>query len=109
VSVGSSDLTHYGPRYGMAPVGTGQKALDWTRENDQRILDLIVQMRPQDVVEEAGSHYNACGAGAIAAAMGFAAESGATQGRILHYTTSYDVMPMGRPADMVGYGAVALY
>jgi hypothetical protein len=33
---------------------------------------------------------------------------GATRGELLDYTTSYDVMPYGRPSDLVGYGAVAL-
>ncbi len=67
-AIGSSDLTHYGPRYGLAPVGVGQRALQWTKENDARILELIIQMRAADVVIEAEAHSNACGAGAIAAA-----------------------------------------
>lgn len=105
-AIGSSDLTHYGPRYGFAPVGTGDQALQWTRENDKRLLNLVVQMREADIIDEAGSHRNACGAGAIAAAVGYASELGATQGLLLHYATSHDVMPLGRPTDMVGYGAV---
>lgn len=105
-AIGSSDLTHYGPRYGFAPVGTGDRALEWTRDNDEGLLDLVVQMREADIVREAGSHRNACGAGAIAAAVGYASELGATRGILLHYTTSHDVMPLGRPTDMVGYGAL---
>jgi hypothetical protein len=107
VAVGSSDLTHYGPRYGMAPAGTGQAALDWTHANDRALLDLAVQLRAEEIVPEARVHHNACGAGAIAAAIAFAVELGATQGTLLHYTTSHEVMPTGRPSDMVGYGAVA--
>jgi hypothetical protein len=106
VAVGSSDLTHYGPRYGMSPAGIGERALGWARQNDAHILDLAVAMRADEIVPEAQAHHNACGAGAIAAAIGFAAELGATKGTLLGYTTSHEVMPMGRPTDFVGYGAV---
>ncbi len=103
---GSSDLTHYGPRYGHAPVGTGDRALEWTRRNDRRLLDLALQMRAGEIVAEAEAHGNACGAGAIAAAIAYAVEWGAQEGTLLQQTTSYEVMPTGRPTDMVGYGAV---
>jgi MEMO1 family protein len=107
VAVGSTDLTHYGPRYGMAPAGTGQQGLDWAKENDRRVLDLVVQMDAEGVLQEAERRHNACGAGAVAATIGYARELGATQGSLLHYTTSHDAYPMGRPTDLVGYGAVA--
>ncbi len=107
VAIGSTDLTHYGPRYGMAPAGTGQAALDWMHRNDRRMIDLIVAMRPEDVLNEAEGHYNACGAGAVAAAITFAQACGAQSGVLLAYTTSHEVMPLGQPSDMVGYAAVA--
>ena len=106
VAIGSSDLTHYGPRYGFTPAGEGDAGLQWAKQNDARILDLVVRMSADAVLEEARSHHNACGAGAIAATIAFSAEAGATEGTLLQYTTSYEVMPMGRPTDFVGYGAV---
>jgi len=109
VAVGSSDLTHYGPRYGMAPAGAGEAALAWTRENDRRLLALAEQMDADAVLAEAATHHNACGAGAIAAAIAFSSARGATEGKVLHHTTSYDVLPQGIASDMVGYGAVAFY
>jgi len=109
VILGSSDLTHYGPRYGFAPVGVGEKGLQWARQNDERILDLAVAMRAEDIVSEAERHGNACGGGAIAVAITFASEMGAQQGTLLQHTTSYEVLPMGRPADLVGYGAIVFY
>jgi hypothetical protein len=109
VAVGSSDLTHYGPRYGMTPAGVGERGLRWAKENDRRLLDLVVQLRAPEVLEEARVHHNACGAGAIAATITYAQALGATQGTLLHYTTSYEARPDGRtPSDLVGYGAVAL-
>ena len=70
------------------------------------LLDLVVQMRASEIVAEAGAHLNACGAGAIAAAIAYAAERGALEGTLLQHVTSHEVMPVGRPTDMVGYGAV---
>ena len=107
VAVGSSDLTHYGPRYGMAPAGTGEAALEWTHRNDRRIIDWMLEMRADEVLREAEAHHNACGAGAIAAAIAFAQHTGANKATLLAYTTSHEVMPMGAPSDMVGYAAVA--
>jgi len=106
VALGSTDLTHYGPRYGLAPAGSGERALAWVHNNDKSILDLMLAMRAEEIVPEARSRHNACGAGAVAAAIAFAAEMGAAQGVLLHYTTSHEVMPTGRATDMVGYGAV---
>ncbi|MEA3408265.1 MAG: AmmeMemoRadiSam system protein B [Chloroflexota bacterium] len=103
VAIASSDLTHYGPRYGFTPAGTGASGLDWMRENDRRLLQLVEEMRASEIVGEAQAHHNACGAGAIAAAMGYALGRGADKGIVLHYTSSHDVMPMGQ--DAVGYGA----
>ncbi len=106
VALGSTDLTHYGPRYGIAPAGVGEAGLHWTRDNDARILDLAVQMQSDHVAAEARGHHNACGPGAVAATIRCAAALGATHGRLLYYTTSYDVMPEGTPTDLVGYSAV---
>lgn len=109
VAIGSSDLTHYGPRYGMAPAGTGEPGLRWARENDARLLDLAVKLQAAAVLHEAETRYNACGAGAIAAAIGYALELGASEGRLLEYTTSHDAQPLGRPSDLVGYGALVFF
>ncbi len=107
VAVGSTDLTHYGPRYGMAPAGTGQQGLEWAKENDQRVLDRMVAMDAEGVLTVAERHHNACGAGAVAATIGYAQELGAAEAHLLHHTTSHEAHPMGRPTDLVGYGAVA--
>jgi hypothetical protein len=108
VALASTDLTHYGPRYGLAPAGVGQTALDWTHENDRRVLALMASLDAEGVLREVKAHQNACGAGAVAAALAYAQEMGATEGLLLHYTTSHEVMPLGQARDLVGYGAVAL-
>ena len=47
---------------------------------------------------------SACSAGAAAAAIGFALETGATEARLLAYSTSLEVR---RDDSFVGYAAVA--
>jgi len=106
VAIASSDLTHYGPRYGMAPAGAGTLALAWIERNDHLILDLAASMSETEIVAHVRDHRNACGAGALAAAIGYALEEKATQGTLLHYTTSYTVIPTTPATDMVGYGAM---
>ncbi|HOG48192.1 MAG TPA: AmmeMemoRadiSam system protein B [Anaerolineae bacterium] len=104
--VGSSDLTHYGPNYGIVPRGAGPEALAWAKENDQRLLDDVVHLRAEAIVERANADRSACGGGAIAATVAAARALGATEGRILEHTTSYDVRPTGTPRDFVGYASV---
>lgn len=106
VAIASSDLTHYGPRYGFAPAGAGQRGLDWARTNDAQLLLLAQNLQAEELLLTADRQRSACGAGAIAAAITFAVALGATRGELLHYTTSYDVMPSGRPSELVGYGAM---
>jgi AmmeMemoRadiSam system protein B len=91
IAVGSTDLTHYGERYHFLPAGTGERARDWMRANDRRMLDLVLGAHPENVVEEAREHRNACGAGAIAATLAFARERGQQAGTLLQHTTSHAV------------------
>ncbi len=104
--LGSSDLTHYGPRYGFAPRGTGPAALTWAKESDRRLLDDTIQMRSEEIVRRATRDRSACGAGAIAATVAAARLLGATHGVLLEHTSSHDVYPAGAPTDFVGYAAV---
>jgi len=104
--LGSSDLTHYGPRYGFAPRGVGSAALAWAKDNDRRLLDDVVHLRAEEIVPHASADHSACGGGAVAATVAAARALGATQGVLLEHTTSYEVQPLGSPDDFVGYAAV---
>jgi AmmeMemoRadiSam system protein B len=110
VCIGSTDLTHYGPRYGFTPMGNGAEALKWASEvNDRKFIDLALAMQPEEMLVNAAENGNACGAGAAAAAVAAAKESGKTKGTLLAHTTSNEVMikKMGTPsADTVGYAAI---
>jgi len=107
VIVGTTDLTHYGRTYyGFAPAGTGERALEWVRANDERVIGLILALRAEDVVTETTTHHNACGGGAVAATVAAARTLGAEKGYLLEYTTSHHVMPQGPATDFVGYAAI---
>jgi len=109
VFVGSTDLTHYGPRYRFTPMGSGPDALRWAKEvNDRRLLDLVVSLKTGEVVAEALEHHNACGSGAVAAAMAACVAMGADRAQVLRHTTSNEVAHgrFGEMADAVGYSGV---
>ncbi len=110
VFLASSDLTHYGPAYRMTPAGIGIDALEWAKENDRRLLQIVTEMRAEQVVPEVRARLNACGGGAIAAMLAACQESGATSARVLRHTNSYETLGEAghvQPADnAVGYTGV---
>lgn len=108
--VASSDLTHYGSRYGFLPAGSGKEAVDFGRRNDQLLLDQVHQLSPQGVLREAREHHNACGSGALAAAISCSRALGADQVTLLHHTTSNESGPQvdPEPSMFVGYAAMLL-
>jgi AmmeMemoRadiSam system protein B len=111
VFLASSDLTHYGPSYRFAPVGTGEEALKWAKENDRRLLRLVENFEIGQIVPEVRSHLNACGGGAIAAMLAACREAGATSARVLRHASSYETLAKVAPQppiDAVGYAGVVV-
>jgi hypothetical protein len=107
IAVASTDLTHYGLDYSFTPAGLGEEARVWMRGNDQRILDLATSLQAEPIPGEARAHRNACGPGALAAAVAFARELGTRQGTVLEHTSSYEVTGKASPFEMgVGYAGV---
>lgn len=111
--VGTTDLTHYGPRYGFAPKGLGAEAHRWAKEqNDRRFIDLVCRMRDEELVPEAAARFNACSSGAAAATVAACAALGATRATLLAHTTSGEVMMgEGEPlsSDFVGYAGIVFF
>ncbi len=111
VFVGSSDLTHYGPRYRFTPQGSGAAALQWAKEvNDRRLIEKMLHLNADQVVGEAMTHHNACGSGAIAAALAACVRMGANRAELLCHTTSYEVLAerLGPSTDAVGYAGIII-
>jgi hypothetical protein len=110
VCIGSTDLTHYGPRYGFTPMGTGTEGLRWADKiNDQRFIDLALKLDAEEMLADAAENCNACGPGAAAAAAAAAKKLGKTEGLLLAHTNSNEIMlrKMGETSyDSVGYAAM---
>ena len=104
VVIGSTDLTHYGPNYGFTSKGSGNEAVEWVRnENDRRVIDAMLRMDPQAVIREGLTHDNACCSGAAAAAIVAGKAMGAKKAQELVYASSYDKSP---GSSFVGYVGV---
>ena len=102
--IGSTDLTHYGRNYGLLSKGSGQKAVDWVRnDNDRRIIDTMLAMDAEKVINEALDSQNACCAGAAATAIEAAKHLGAEKAEAIAYASSYDKNPGD---SFVGYVGV---
>jgi len=106
VIIGTSDLTHYGLNYGFAPKGYGINALKWVKEeNDKSIIELMINLRADEIIDDSIKRRNACGAGAITATVSAAKNLECKKGFLLKYTTSYDVHPEDM-SSFVGYCGV---
>lgn len=109
VFVGSTDLTHYGPRYGFTPKGAGEAGLAWAKNvNDRAFIELVCAMQADRVAAEARRNQSACGGGAVAATIAACRRSGATRGVLLQHATSSEVLAgrYGKMSDAVGYAGV---
>jgi len=110
VCIGSTDLTHYGPRYGFTPMGRGSDGLQWASNvNDREFIDSAVALDAQRLLPTAIVKCNACGPGAAAAAIAAARKLGVKQGQLLAYTNSNEVMRSKMATtsrDSVGYAAI---
>lgn len=108
--IGSTDLTHYGPRYGFTPMGIGAEALGWASGvNDRQFIDLALALEAQRLLANSIENGNACGPGAAAAAVLFAQRRGSSGGVLLSHTNSNEIMlrQMSTASrDSVGYAAI---
>jgi len=110
VCIGSTDLTHYGPRYGFTPMGTGPEALQWASSvNDRRFIDAALKLDARGLLAGAAENGNACGPGAAAATIAAAKALGKTKGLLLAHTNSNEAMRRRMHTtslDSVGYAAI---
>ena len=83
--------------------------LEFVKENDHRIINLTASLDADAIESEAQAHLNACGSGALAAAIGAAKAMGAQEGLLVEYSTSYDAMPEDPLTRVVGYAGIVLY
>jgi AmmeMemoRadiSam system protein B len=110
VCIASSDLTHYGPRYGFCPAGVGQAGVRWAKEvNDVGFIELALEMKPDELLANGMDNTSACGPGAVAAAVAAVKELGKGRGVLLGHTDSNEIMvhKYGESSDeSVGYAGI---
>ena len=106
IFLASSDLTHYGPMFGLTPAGFGPEARAWLEANDHRLIKVLCHGSGEGLLEEARTGLNACGSGALAALKGAISVLGASEGRLIEYATSHDVEPEPVFRQAVGYAGV---
>jgi AmmeMemoRadiSam system protein B len=105
--VGSTDLTHYGTNYGFAPMGTGQDAVDWVRNhNDRNAIDRMLAMDPEGLIAEGIANQNACCSGAAAAAITTTTALGTKKSSYVGYSSSYEKHPGD---SFVGYTGILFH
>ena len=105
--IGSTDLTHYGINYGFMTHGTGEKALSWVKNvNDRNYIDLLLEYKIDESLTHSKSERSACSAGGAALAASFAHGSGCSEAELLYYYTSNDIYPSD---SFVGYAGIIYY
>jgi len=93
VCIASSDLTHYGPRYGFCPAGTGQDGIRWAKEvNDAEFIELAMEMKAKELLLHGEENTSACGPGAVASLVAAVKQMGAKEPVLLGHTHSNEVM-----------------
>jgi AmmeMemoRadiSam system protein B len=110
VCIGSTDLTHYGPRYGFDPAGVGADAIDWAKNvNDMEFINYALALNAEKILHTAMQNQNACGSGAAAATVSAAKALGKNKGMLLAHTHSNEVMEkkFGESSEeSVGYAGI---
>jgi len=110
VCIGSTDLTHYGPKYGFEPMGGGDQGVKWAKEvNDQLFIDAALNMDAAGIIEGESENMYCCGGGAAAATVAAAKALGKTKGLLLAHANSNEVMQRlykETSEESVGYAGI---
>jgi hypothetical protein len=102
--IGSTDMTHYGPDFNFTPRGTGESAVEWVKNtNDRAAVDAMMGMDESGIISQGLAHKNMCCPGAAAAAVSACKRVGAVKASRLDYATSFE---KSRAASFVGYAGI---
>ncbi len=104
--IASSDFTHAGAAYGFIP-SPRKTLVEWMYEHDEIALQKIADLDLEGFFAHKAKHkLTICGSGPIGTLMEYSRLSGAGKGKVLQYSTSYDVSRSTR--QIVGYGSVVI-
>lgn len=106
--IASSDLVHYGSRFGYNPLrGNKEETLSWIKKNDMKILKMAENFDIDGLYNFIDSKdYTTCGYGPLSAMLSCMMELGAKKARILDYSNSFETS--GDWSAVVGYGSVGI-
>ena len=106
--IASSDLVHYGSRFGYNPVkGSKEEILSWIENNDMEILKMAENMDVDGLYRFIDSKdYTTCGYGPLSVMLTCMKELGGKKARILDYSNSFETS--GDYSAVVGYGSVGI-
>lgn len=102
--IGSTDMTHYGPDFGFTPQGTGEQAVEWVKNNNDRAaIGAMKAMDENAIIAQGLDHKNMCCPGAAAAAAAACKTLGAVKAVELDYATSFE---KSASDSFVGYAGI---
>ncbi len=102
--IGSTDMTHYGPDFGFTTKGTGKKAVEWVKnENDKNAVQAMIKMDESNIIDQGLKNKNMCCPGAAAATAAACKELGAVKAVELDYATSFE---KSAGSSFVGYSGI---
>jgi len=106
--IASSDFTHYGFAYNYVPEGSWDNPLEFVKELDGRIINLILELNPKkfyDSVLENG--YTVCGHITITLLLLILKRLGAKKGKLISYDTSFSTSK--DLSAIVGYASIVFF
>jgi AmmeMemoRadiSam system protein B len=107
VFIGSTDLTHYGIRFGLIHEDKSIKAVDWVKNfNDKQFIQLLLEMKGEEAISHAIKNKSACSSGAALASLTVAKQAGRKKGYLIGQSTSADIDHNDRSEDFVGYTGI---
>ncbi len=102
--IGSTDMTHYGPNFGLITAGTGKDAVKWVeKQNDQSAIDAMVKMDETQIIASGLANKSMCCPGAAAATVSACKTIGAAKALKLDYATSFE---KSASDSFVGYSGI---
>lgn len=102
--IGSTDMTHYGPDFGFTSKGTGESAVEWVKnKNDRTAIAAMMEMDESNIITQGLENKNMCCPGAAAATAAACKKLGAVKALELDYATSFDKSASN---SFVGYSGI---
>ena len=103
--IASSDFTHFGSMYNYQPVNkTDEENLKYVEKTDRKAIDLICKIKPEEFYDFARDK-TICGFVPITLLLFIAKQLGAKKGRLIKYSTSYNVH---KDSSFVSYAGILL-